>query len=228
VSVLSPVRFVPHVPESPIFATIYANYQEQTLTGSLTPPASGTLLRLVIDETPAFTLSGRGLWIPNGYAVTMLVEYWGASYRHRIGTGFWTNATTIRLNQAVMRASRDGAAEENYGVLVAPDTPSIYSNFRFRFTWDIAIPTGGTAVNYEFTRRVALRLFLHPLFRPPTLDLISVEAFDANPSGRDEIGGDVAPGGGSGPDEGGTPPGDPGPGPGGDGGFFGGGGGSPF
>jgi hypothetical protein len=211
VSVLSPVRFVPHVPESPIFATIYANYQEQTLTGSFFSGINGSLLRLVVDETPAFTAAGRGLWIPNGYAVTMLLEYWGASYRHRVGTDPWTNAGTIRLNKAVMRASRDGATEEDYGVLVAPDTPSIYSSFRFRFTWDIAVSLiSSVTFSYEFTRRVALRLFLHPLFQAPILSQVSVALFESgSPLGRDDIGGDVAPGGGSGTEEGGTPPGDP-------------------
>jgi hypothetical protein len=212
VSVLSPVRFVPHVPESPIFATIYANYQEQTATGSFSMPGTSLAYRITIDEYPPFTNSGRGLWIPNGYAVTMFVEYWGATGRIRAGNGPWQDFTKVLLKQVVMRASKDGGAEADYGVLVATDSPAIYTNFRFRFVWEADEPSNSLSgsLNYELTRRVALRLFIHPLFAAPTFAHVAGQsAPGGTAAGREPEGGDVAPGGGSGSDEGGTPPGDP-------------------
>jgi hypothetical protein len=194
-------------------------------------PGTNAAYRITIDEYPPFTNSGRGLWVPNGYAVTMFVEYWGATGRIRSGAGAWFNFSKVLLKQVTMRASKDGAAEQDYAVLVATDSPAIYTNFRFRFIWEVEEPVADISgsLNYELTRRVALRLFMHPLFAAPTFTHVAGQSAPGGAAtGRDPEGGDVAPGGGSGTEEGGTPPGDPGPGPGGDGGFFGGGGGSPF
>jgi hypothetical protein len=213
VSVLSPVQFVPHVPESPIFATIYANYQEQTATGSFSTSDMASVFRITIDENPPFTNAGRGLWVPNGYAVTMLMEYWGATGRIRAGTAPWLDFTKVLLKQVTMRASKDGGAEQDYAVLVATDSPAIYTNFRFRLVWEVEETTSGNlsgSLTYELTRRVALRLFMHPLFIAPTFTHVTgVRVPFGSATGRTPEGGGVAEGGGSGANEGGSPPGDP-------------------
>jgi hypothetical protein len=124
----------------------------------------------------------------------------------------WFDFSKALLKQVTMRASKDGAAEQDYAVLVATDSPAIYTNFRFRFVWEVEEPVGNISgsLNYELTRRVALRLFMHPLFAAPTFAHVAGQGIPGGTAaGRDPEGGDVAPGGGSGTDEGGTPPGDP-------------------